>query len=217
MRTTRWTVLHSAQDADAWRAATSAIILGWHAQILLQPSGWSRYLKTHDGGPKDLKLMISASRDGNPLVFACQQFGIGAVRGSSRNPTKKTKDKGGRRALVEALRHLSAGGAIGVTPDGPRGPAETVSDGAAFLAIKSGAPVVPYAILSKGSVRLSTWDRFHMPLPFSRGVMVFGEAVSFAPTTTIETAKTCLQAALAGVNSRAAEAIGDAACPNSQR
>jgi 1-acyl-sn-glycerol-3-phosphate acyltransferase len=54
-----------------------------------------------------------------------------------------------RVALRAALHSLAAGRAVGVFPEGTRGAGtfEEVNDGLAYLAVRSGAPIVPVAIL----------------------------------------------------------------------
>ena len=69
-----------------------------------------------------------------------------------------------RTALRTGLDVLAAGGALGVFPEGTRGAGtlEEVSDGLAYLALRSGAPVVPIAVLGPAEAlpkgrRLPTW------------------------------------------------------------
>ena len=74
------------------------------------------------------------------------------------------RGKPDRTALRTGLAVLRAGGALGVFPEGTRGSGtlEEISDGLAYLAVHSGAPVVPIAVLGtaeampKGS-RLPRW------------------------------------------------------------
>lgn len=82
-----------------------------------------------------------------------------------------------RTALRSGLEVLRGGGALGVFPEGTRGAGtlDEVSDGLAYLALRSGAPVVPLAVLGtaeampKGS-RLPRWR--------SPVTLVFGPAVT---------------------------------------
>jgi 1-acyl-sn-glycerol-3-phosphate acyltransferase len=83
-----------------------------------------------------------------------------------------------RAALRSGLAVLAAGGALGVFPEGARGSGqlEEVSDGLAYLALRSGAHVVPLAVLGtaaampKGS-RVPRW-RAPVTLVFGPPVIV---------------------------------------------
>jgi 1-acyl-sn-glycerol-3-phosphate acyltransferase len=78
-----------------------------------------------------------------------------------------------RAALQAGLAELAAGGVVGVFPEGTRGTGalEQVADGLAYLALRSGAPVVPIAVtgtaaaLPKGSVL----PRFRAPVRVTFG------------------------------------------------
>jgi len=54
-----------------------------------------------------------------------------------------------RAALRAGLDHLAGGGALGVFPEGTRGSGafDEIAEGLAYLAVRSGAPVVPVAVL----------------------------------------------------------------------
>ena len=45
------------------------------------------------------------------------------------------------------------------------------------MARLSGAPVVPIAYATSRRILLNSWDRFLLPLPFSRGVFVWGQPI----------------------------------------
>lgn len=175
-RTMRWSV-HGDEDAlKLWLAHSNIIVACWHSTILLMPAGWNRIIRKWPQQKTRSAMMISLSKDGEPVAKAINHMGLEAVRGSSANKGK-TKDKGGRRALAEALRILKTGGGICVTPDGPRGPAEIAQAGPVIMAQRTGAPLLPYIVISSPAKRLNTWDRFRIPLPFTKGAIVFGEAV----------------------------------------
>ena len=91
-----------------------------------------------------------------------------------------TVEGSGREALARGLGVLRRGDVVGVFPEGTRGSgtAEAVHGGAAWLAIQSGAPVVPTAII--GSRRtgesVNTWPR-----PGRRLLVAFGEPLDVTP------------------------------------
>ena len=69
---------------------------------------------------------------------------------------------------------------VAVLVDGPRGPAGVAKPGIAALARHSATPIQPLAFAARPALRLGSWDRTLVPLPFARVVCVFGEPI--APT-----------------------------------
>jgi hypothetical protein len=123
-------------------------------------------------GLTSFHMLISAHRDGRIIAGAMTYFGIKTIAGST--------SRGGSSALREMLKRLREGGCIGITPDGPRGPAMTVSIGIVNIARVAGVPIVPLTYATSRRRLLPTWDRFHLALPFGRGVYVFDEPIEIA-------------------------------------
>jgi hypothetical protein len=78
------------------------------------------------------------------------------------------------------LKRLRAGDCVGITPDGPRGPAMTASIGIVNIARLARVPIVPITYATSRRRMLATWDRFHLPWPFGRGVYLWGEPIGIA-------------------------------------
>jgi lysophospholipid acyltransferase (LPLAT)-like uncharacterized protein len=148
-------------------ANTGIVLCFWHAQLLALV-----YLYRNTNA----HALVSRHRDGEYIVRVTSRLGFGAVRGSST--------RGGARVLGEALDKLSEGTDIAVTPDGPRGPRHEFKRGALFLAKESGAPIVLGACVPQKAWRLKSWDRFYIPKPFSRAVLVVGEHIHIPKTLT---------------------------------
>lgn len=136
----------------------------WHAQLAMMP--WVQLGNL-------TAVPISRSADGEVTALLFRKLGVEPVRGSS--------SRGGAvaaRALVAACRR---GLDLGITPDGPRGPARVVQPGASWIARVSGRPLLPVAFACTRHRRLRSWDRMLVPLPFGRGVFVYGELLWVAP------------------------------------
>ena len=59
--------------------------------------------------------------------------------------------------------------------DGPRGPGRIVKPGIIFAALKLGVPIVPTTTSARPALLFkSAWDRYLLPLPFSRGLILMG-------------------------------------------
>ena len=123
---------------------------------------------------KDITILISLSRDGDLIASILSSLGYPALRGSS-GPS-------GARVLASCIKLLRSGRTLAVTPDGPRGPSGVLQGGVMTMARKSGALLVPVGSSACPRIAMrKSWDRFLMPFPFARAVMVFGEPMRVPP------------------------------------
>ncbi|MEL7545942.1 MAG: lysophospholipid acyltransferase family protein [Pseudomonadota bacterium] len=175
-RTIRWRLEGQDQARSEWEEHPSLIVVAWHSTIMALPSGWDRFIRKWPGQKRHTAMLISLSKDGEPVARAVSYMGLEAIRGSTKDK-RKTKEKGGFEAVREALAMLRTGAAICITPDGPRGPAEQAQTGPVIIAQRAGVPILPYAIVTRPERRLGTWDRFRIPFPFTRGAIVFGPVI----------------------------------------
>jgi lysophospholipid acyltransferase (LPLAT)-like uncharacterized protein len=107
------------------------------------------------------------------------------------------------------LKALKANEYVGITPDGPRGPRMRATDGIVTVARVSGVPIMPCSFSCRSRVVLGTWDRFLLPLPFTRGVILWGDPIHVARDASpevLQAAKLQVETALTGVT-QAADAI----------
>jgi hypothetical protein len=167
LATIRWR--HEGREvAEAiWNAGGPVLVCFWHSRIPLSPACWPL------GRAQEPRAVISLSPDGEFIAKAMERIGFPAIRGSSRKDSDPTKEKRGAGAFRDILRWLKDGGGVAITPDGPRGPAEEMKEGPPLLARLSKAPVLLVGMASKPCLRLKSWDRAVVPLPFSRGVIVW--------------------------------------------
>lgn len=140
----------------------------WHNRLALAPLVHRRFLLGPWPGRRVAGL-VSASRDGGFLARVMELFGIQPVRGST--------SKRGAQALLELTRAAEAGADLVVTPDGPRGPCYKVQEGVIAAAQITGLPIVPFSYDLRWKIRIRSWDRFQVPLPFSRCDLRSGEPV----------------------------------------
>jgi hypothetical protein len=97
------------------------------------------------------------------------------VRGSS--------SRRGGQALIELVSWSKRGYDIAVTPDGPRGPCYTAQEGVLVLAQLTGAPIIPVSCRLGWKIRVKSWDRFQIPLPFSTCEIKFEAPIQIARAT----------------------------------
>lgn len=162
------------------------IIVSWHGRLLPVPFAYTG---------KGAHCLISTHGDGEIIANVVKRFGIGVVRGSS--------SKGGKKAFLEMVQLARDNRDLGITPDGPRGPAETVKPGVARLARLTGRPVVPVAFSCSRAKRFASWDRFMLPHPFSRGIFIWGEPLYYREGEDIESFRLRIERALRETTARA--------------
>ena len=162
-KTCRWQVELPAESRALLEKNPNVIGCFWHGRMLMMCHAWPY-------GPKDkFHMLISTHRDGRFIADAIQKIGFQTVSGSSR--------RGGGSALVGLTHILRQGGAVGITPDGPRGPRMRAKVGAIKAAQLSGVPVLPVSGSLRHARFLRSWDRFCLPRPFSRGVILWGAPI----------------------------------------
>ncbi len=193
--TTRW----HADGLDNFEAAAAegkgVILAFWHGRLMMTPTA-------RQVTDKRIYMLVSANRDGEIIANAVRSFDINFIRGSAANPKKPEKDKRGASAIAQMLAALKDTDVVGITPDGPRGPREHVNLGIIKLAQMSGAPIIPMSCsLTRGHF-MSTWDRFFLAAPFSKGYFAAGPAIHVPAENdakTVESARSTLENALNAV------------------
>jgi lysophospholipid acyltransferase (LPLAT)-like uncharacterized protein len=112
-------------------------------------------------------ILVSRSRDGEIGTRIAHRLGLRTVRGSS--------SRGGEEALGETVDLARNGMSVAFIADGPRGPRREMKLGAVIAAKLSGRPLVPITCAMRRSIRLNSWDRMQIPLPFTRIVSKAGD------------------------------------------
>jgi len=142
------------------RRGQSVIYAFWHGRMLV-------LAYTHR--QRRIHILISQHRDGEFIARIIERLGFVSVRGSTT--------RGGTKAIFEMCQKASSGYDVGVTPDGPKGPGFRVHPGIIYMAQRSGLPIVPITNSSQHRWTLPSWDRFIIPRPFSKAVIMLGEPI----------------------------------------
>ena len=157
-------------------------------------------------------MLTSHNRAGSLTSALIKPFNIDHVRGSSSDPRKPEKNKGGSAGLRGLLSALRNGVPVGITPDGPRGPAGSVAPGLVTLAKLSGMPIVPVAFSARSALVGRGWDRFLLPLPFTHGVIGAAEPVYVARDADDAQQCVALEAMFVQLHARLDSACGREGC-----
>ncbi|NDJ26523.1 GTP-binding protein [Campylobacter sp. MIT 12-8780] len=132
------------------------VILFWHGRLALMPFAF-RYFEHKQ---KKAFVVISQHKDGELITQNIELFGINTIRGSS--------SKGGANVLRKAFKVLEQNDDVVITPDGPRGPFRSISDGSVLIAQKKNLPIVLLNYEASRYWEFKSWDKMILPKPFSR-------------------------------------------------
>lgn len=123
---------------------------------------------------KRIVILSSLSRDGEIQAQILKRLGYGVIRGSSH--------RRGARALLEMARWIEEGWNAALAVDGPRGPARIVKPGIVTLAQRTQRPIVPGVARARWrKILWRTWDRYQVPFPFTRAVILLGDPIDVEP------------------------------------
>ena len=175
LATVRWRHENLACVEPVLAGESGAIALFWHGRIPLclatAPQWWR----------KRTRALVSPSADGEFIAKALAMSGFPAIRISSAKKGDAAKARQAVAAIREAVSWVSGGGALVVTPDGPRGPNEVIAPGALQIARRSGQPVFLMGIAASPAAQMrNTWDKVMWAAPFGRGAVVW-EGPLFVP------------------------------------
>ena len=143
----------------------------WHSHLF--------YITYYFRGMRNLYILVSPSKDGDLIANVGKLFGYKVLRGSS---FKKTLS-GTRECLSILKQDLE----VGLIADGSRGPRHLAQAGTVQLARLTGAPIYTMTYDAQSKYEFNSWDRFILPLPFSKVTLNFGAPMTVAPDADKET------------------------------
>ena len=161
----------NSEAEDQIKSLTGPYILTlWHGRIF--------YLFYYLRNRPDYFLLISPSADGDLLAKLARLMGYSVIRGSTFK-----KAVPAARSLIRILR---GGKRIIIIADGSRGPCCVAQSGSIQLAGITKMPLFPMTFSAKNKLTLNTWDKFILPLPFTRCSINFGTPINLASRSSKE-------------------------------
>jgi len=126
----------------------------WHSELLVSPQVYRKLRKN-----QLTSAIIAQHHDGELIARTLKVLNILALRGSSR--------RGAKSVLINAIKSLKEGYSLMITPDGPKGPRYSMSDGAVALALRAKLPLMVVNYKPHTYWQVPSWDRFMIPKPFT--------------------------------------------------
>ena len=144
-----------------WQNKKPFILAFWHGQLMTFSYTWKIN--------KKLNILASSHSDG--------RFGASIARYFKVNNIPISSDSS-NLSLRPIFKILNSNNYIAITPDGPRGPKEKVSEGIIKIAKISKVPIIPVGFGSSKNFCLKSWDSFLITLPFSKCRIVWGDSIT---------------------------------------
>ena len=141
-----------------WRNNKPFILAFWHSQLMMISYCWNSESK--------INILASGHSDGRFGAIVGKYFKLNNIPTSSNEKTISLKP------VFTLLKNSQC---IGITPDGPRGPNQKVSEGIIKIAKSSKIPIIPIGFWSSKNSKLKSWDSFLISLPFSKCTFVWGQ------------------------------------------
>jgi len=143
---------------DIIRDHDGAVGLLWHEEVFTVAYGYYRLgFRPH--------TLASLGRAGEVITRMLELCGFVVFRGGSSSKSSR------RRADVvqEMIRHMRENREViyGITVDGSQGPAYRMKRGGIVIARECDRPVILSRTWYRRSIRLPTWDRTAIPLPWN--------------------------------------------------
>ena len=141
-----------------WNNNKPFILAFWHSQLMMIGFAWKKNNK--------INILASGHSDGRFGAIVGRYLNLNNIQASGKNKNI---------SLRPIFKLLNENNYIGITPDGPRGPKERVSEGIIKLAKTSRTPIIPIGFWSSKNLKLKSWDSFLITLPFSKCSFVWNE------------------------------------------
>jgi len=141
------------------------IAVTWHGELLISPQVYRKLRKE-----QPTSAIISRHFNGELIARVLGLLNISPLRGSS--------NRGAKQVLINAIKAIKAKQTIMITPDGPKGPRYSMSDGAVALALRAKLPIMVVNYRPSNYWQLKSWDKFIIPKPFSK-IDIYHQIVHF--------------------------------------
>tara|TARA_B100000965_G_scaffold392384_1_gene401875 strand:+ start:53 stop:724 length:672 start_codon:yes stop_codon:yes gene_type:complete len=150
-----------------WRNNKPFILAFWHSQLMMISYCWKSENK--------INILASGHSDGRFGAIVGKYFKLKNI------PTSSNEKPISLKPIFTLLKSSQY---IGITPDGPRGPNQKVSNGIIKISKVTQVPIIPIGFASSKFRKLKSWDSFLVTKPFSKCAFVWGKAIKIPKNCT---------------------------------
>ena len=138
----------------------SLIVLIWHHQLMGSTFSWKFKPK--------LRPIATSHRDGQLSTLVQKKFGL--------DPLLRKKNK--PAFLIKNISNtVKKGDCIYITPDAPHGPPKKINTSIFKLCQKFNLNIAILSFHTNKYFRINSWDKLKVPLPFSKGIYLWGNEI----------------------------------------
>mgnify|MGYP003947797901 CR=1 FL=1 len=153
--TSRINYINISIPQSFWKNNKPFILAFWHNQLMMIAYAWKSSEK--------INIVASSHSDGRFGSIVGKYFHLKNI---------PTSISGSSFAIRTIYKKIEEKNYVGITPDGPRGPKEIVSEGIIKIARATNTPIICCGFWSSKNFRLNSWDSFLISLPFSKSCFV---------------------------------------------
>ena len=136
------------------------LVLIWHHQLVGSTFSWKFKPK--------LRPIATSHRDGQLSTLVQKKFGLDPLLRKKDNPTFLIKN------ISKAVQN---GDCIYITPDAPHGPPKKINTNIFKLCQKFDLNIAILSFHTNRHFRINSWDKLKIPLPFSKGIYLWGNEI----------------------------------------
>ena len=136
------------------------IVLIWHHQLMGSTFSWKFKPK--------LRPIATSHRDGQLSTLVQKKFGLDPLLRKKDNPTFLIKN------ISKAVQNEDC---IYITPDAPHGPPKKINTSIFKLCQKFDLNIAILSFHTNRYFRINSWDKLKIPLPFSKGIYLWGNKI----------------------------------------
>tara|TARA_B100001029_G_scaffold179599_1_gene189810 strand:+ start:1163 stop:1834 length:672 start_codon:yes stop_codon:yes gene_type:complete len=144
-----------------WDNNKPFILAFWHSQLMMISYCWK--------SDSQINILASGHSDGRFGAIVGKYFKLNNI------PTSSVEKSITLKPIFKLLKNSQY---VGITPDGPRGPNQKVSEGIIKISKNTQIPIIPIGFASSKFRKLKSWDSFLLTKPFSKCVFVWGDSIS---------------------------------------
>lgn len=167
-RTCRFSISGLDELDDLRDSGKPLILTSWHGMTMMIVGLIRNYLDV-----RTFNVITPDDQRGDVLGVFARHLGVKSI------PLDLSGDStmGTGKKLVALIRDLKRGRNFLIHPDGPAGPAYHVKPGLVYIAQKAGARILPLGCYCRHAYHIPRWDRYTLPLPFSKVQIQIGEVI----------------------------------------